>query len=72
MRIDNRFLSFGYDEGRSTFYIKTTDPEYLKIAKTSDDNKNEIIFEFSDNFLKQIFKMYDLYKSKNTYIPNNT
>lgn len=61
MRINNKLLSFGYDKKTKSFFIRTTDSEYLKMLIAEDPMINEIVFELDENFLKQMHKYYGLW-----------
>ena len=68
MHVNNRLLSFGLDPKTNSFFIRTTDPEYLKIlfAEEGQAPINEIVFDLDENFLKQMLKYYYLYKQRGT------
>ena len=64
MHVNNRLLSFGLDSKTGSFFIRTTDPEYLKIlfAEEGQGPVSEIVFDLDENFLKQLIKYYGLCK----------
>ena len=52
--------SFGYDNANDIYFIKTTDPEYLKILLAEDPMPEEIVFELPENFVRQMCKQLAL------------
>lgn len=62
MKISDRFLSFGIDRDTKTFYITTTDTEYIKLLISEEKELDTITFELSEDMLIQICKYYSLYK----------
>lgn len=66
MQINNRLISFGYNETKKTFYIKTIDPEYLKILLAENPLPDEIFFELPESSIKQICTFYSLWRENRT------
>lgn len=62
MKITDKLLSFGLDHDTKTFYITTTDKEYLKLLLSEEKELDTITFELSEDMLAQICKYYSLYK----------
>ena len=56
MIINSRLTSFGYDEKEKTFFIKTTDPNYLKVLLVEDPLPEEIRFDLPLNAVRQMCK----------------
>ena len=62
MKITDRLLSFGFDNDTKTFYITTTDTEYIKLLVSEEKDLNTITFELSQDMVSQLCKYYALYK----------
>lgn len=61
MLINSRLTSFGYDEKEKNFFIKTTDPNYLKILLAEDPMPEEIKIELPPTAVKQMCKYMALW-----------
>jgi hypothetical protein len=66
MIINSRLTSFGYDEKDKTFFLKTTDPNYLKVLLAEDPLPEEIRFELPEAAIRQMCKYFSLW-SKNIH-----
>lgn len=64
MHVNNRLLSFGYDKKRKSFFIRTTESEYIKMLKLENPDDNEIIFDLDESFITQLIKYFALTQNK--------
>lgn len=63
MNINSRLVTFGYDAKKKIFFMKTTDPEYLKILLAEEPIPEEILFELPEGTVKQMNVYYNLWKT---------
>jgi hypothetical protein len=70
MIINSRLTSFGYDEKDKNFFIKTTDPNYLKILLAEDPLPEEIRLQLPETAVRQMCKYFALWsKNVNNRLP---
>ena len=60
MRINNRALSFYYDDAARVFVAKTTEPEYIKMIMAENPLDYTFEFEFNENTVRQLCKYFSL------------